>query len=83
MATSQSKMPPQQRDGLLDLFVEGVGFGGHGSLSGWAFEIGWAAGGGSVNRARRLSTPPAAGAVGRDGGVALPEPGRAAAAGRN
>jgi hypothetical protein len=30
MAASQSKMPPQQRDGLLDLFVEGVGFGGHG-----------------------------------------------------
>jgi hypothetical protein len=28
-ATSQSKMPPQQRDGLLDLFVQGVGFGGH------------------------------------------------------
>ncbi len=28
-ATSQSKMPPQQRDGLLDLFVEGVGFSGH------------------------------------------------------
>ena len=28
-ATSQSKMPPQQRDGLLDLFVKGVGFGGH------------------------------------------------------
>jgi hypothetical protein len=23
-------MPPQQRDGLLDLFVEGDGFGGHG-----------------------------------------------------
>jgi hypothetical protein len=22
-------MPPQQRDGLLDLLVQGVGFGGH------------------------------------------------------
>jgi hypothetical protein len=22
-------MPPQQRDGLLDLFLQGVGFGGH------------------------------------------------------
>ena len=30
VATSQSKMPPQQRDRLLDLLVEGVGFGGHG-----------------------------------------------------
>ena len=28
-ATSQSKMPPQQRDGLPDLVVESVGFGGH------------------------------------------------------
>jgi hypothetical protein len=28
-ATSQSKMPPQQRDRLLDLVVEGFGFGGH------------------------------------------------------
>jgi hypothetical protein len=23
-------MPPQQRDGLLDLLLQGVGFGGHG-----------------------------------------------------
>jgi hypothetical protein len=29
-ATSQSKMPPQQRDGLLDLFGQGFGFSGHG-----------------------------------------------------
>jgi hypothetical protein len=30
VATSQSKMPPQQRDGLPDLFGKGFGFSGHG-----------------------------------------------------
>jgi hypothetical protein len=61
MATSQSKMPPQQCDGLLDLFVEGVGFGGHGSAnpaSGRARQY---------SPPRPLSTPGAAG-----GGVPVP-----------
>src|SRR6185312_6661766 len=46
-AASQSKMPPQQCNGLLDLFVKRVGFGGHGATSG------------SVEGERRRSIQPA------------------------
>ena len=45
-ATSQSKMPPQQRDRLLDLVVQGVGFGGHRSPHD------------PVRKARRQYSPP-------------------------
>jgi hypothetical protein len=40
VATSQSKMPPQQRHGLPDLLVEGVGFDGHA----WVLRKAWRAG---------------------------------------
>jgi len=35
VATSTSKMPPQQSQGLLDRFAERFGFGAHGSVISW------------------------------------------------
>ena len=79
-ATSQSKMPPQQRDGLLDLFVQGVGFGGHGADHAHAK--------GRVNTGRPCCYQPrharsagAAGVPSADGALARPIPSGAGGAG--